>query len=728
MVEEAAMTFAAPAWFWGMLAVPFFIALAFANERAREEKLGKLVAARLRPRLADTVSLARRRLRFLFLLLGFTATVAALARPQWGFSMLEVKRKGRDVLLAIDTSRSMLADDIKPNRLTRAKLAAQDLIAELKGDRVGVIAFAGTAFLQAPLTADREAILTAVNELDTEIIPQGGSNLAGALKAAGKAFGKGESEHRALVIFSDGEELDADANKVIDELKGSVRVFSVGVGTPEGALIPVKSQKGGTEFVKDSDGNVVRSRMDESRMRAVAEETGGFYVHLVSGRAEMQTILRDGLGKMTEHEVDARLSRQPIERYQWPLSLAVVALGIVTLIGERRRGTALPVAAVILAGFPLLGEARNQGVEAFERKDYATARTEFDRQLARQPDRAEMQFNMGSAAYKQGDLDAALGAFSRAVTSPDPALRGKAAYNLGNTLFQRGARQQEKEARKSEWKNAVQHYDEALKVDPKNADAIYNRDLVLKLLEEQDKQQQDQKQDQKDDQKKDQQDKKDKQDQKKDQSKKDDEKKGQQDKQDQQQQQQGDQQKQDQQPQSGNDQQKQDQQQGEQGKEQQNQSQQAQNRPGKEGQKSEQKPQASSGDEKEKDSGGKPGDQKSPSQSPEKNKEQKSRESGDQEKQPPQNADGKKGQHVPGHESLPKKEGELKSTPQYEGEGEEPKDEAAEALAEAQAAAEGKMTPQQARALLESLKSEDDKVRLFAPTEKRPKDRFFKDW
>jgi Ca-activated chloride channel family protein len=718
-VEEIAMTFATPAWFWGLTMVPIFVALAFANERAREENLAKLVAARLRPRLAATVSLARRRVRLLFLLLGFAAVLIALARPQWGFTMQERKRKGRDILLAIDTSRSMLADDIRPNRLTRAKLAAQDLIAELKGDRVGIIAFAGTAFLQAPLTVDYSAVLGSLKELDTEIIPQGGSNLAGAITAAHDAFGKGESENRALVIFSDGEELDADAKKVAEDLKGQVRVFGVGIGTPEGALIPVKTPRGGTDFVKDADGNVVRSRLDEARLSAVAEETGGFYVHLVSGRAEMQMILRDGLGKMTEHEIDARLSRQPIERYQWPLSLAMVLLGVAALMGERRRGTAVQIAAMMLVGIPLASDAKNQGVEAFERKDYPGARTEFDRQLARQPDRPEMQFNVGSAAYKQGDYDTALGAFSRAVTSSDPGLRGKAAYNLGNTLFQRGVKQQDKEARKSEWKNAIQHYDEALKVDPKDENAIYNRDLVLKLLEEQDQQPPEQKQqDQKQD--------KDKNDQQKDQ-------KDQQDKKDQKQQdksQQGEQ-KQDQQPQPGNDQkqEKQDQGQGEQNKDQQGQSQQPkqQDKPS-EGKQGEQQPQASAGDEKEKDSGGKPGEQKSPSQSPKNGNDQKeSGQTGNQEKREPQNGDGKKGEPMPGEQPQPKKEGELKSSPQY-GEGQEPKDEAAEAMAEAQAAAEGKMTPQQARALLESLKAEDDKVRLLEPTERRGPKRVFKDW
>src|SRR6478672_10116449 len=165
------MSFGQPLWFWALALFPFLLAIFVQNERARRTQLKRLVAARLLEKLAGTVSLAKRRWRFGVTLLGLAALVVSLAQPRYGFSWQESKMRGRDVLIAIDTSKSMLATDMAPNRLARAKLAAQDLITQLAGDRVGVIAFAGTAFLQAPLTADSTAVLASLQELDTEIIP-----------------------------------------------------------------------------------------------------------------------------------------------------------------------------------------------------------------------------------------------------------------------------------------------------------------------------------------------------------------------------------------------------------------------------------------------------------------------------------------------------------------------------------------------------------------------------
>ena len=164
------MTFAQPFLLWAFALLPLLVALFFQNERKRRGLVTKLVAARLLDRLAGTVSIAKRRWRFVLVLLAMAGLIVSLAQPRYGFTWQESKRRGRDVIIAIDTSKSMLATDLAPNRLTRAKLAAQDLINELHGDRVGVIAFAGGAFLQAPLTADYGAVLASLQELDTEMV------------------------------------------------------------------------------------------------------------------------------------------------------------------------------------------------------------------------------------------------------------------------------------------------------------------------------------------------------------------------------------------------------------------------------------------------------------------------------------------------------------------------------------------------------------------------------
>ena len=300
-----------------------------------------------------------RRLRFFTLLLGVALIIVSLARPQLGYTWEQSKRSGREVLIAIDTSKSMLSSDVAPNRLTRAKLAAQDLVNQLQGDRAGVMAFAGSSFLQAPLTIDYSAALDSINDLDTNTIPMGGTDIASVINDAGKAFGKGESDNRCLILFTDGEDLEANAVTAAQNHASDFRIFTVGVGTQAGSIIPVTGDDGGTSFVKDPDGNIVKSKLDEPRLQEIAKATGGFYTHLENGPEDMKKIVETGLGKVKEHDIDMRMSRHPIERYQWPLALGLALIAAFMLLGEKRRGipTSKPAAksfrsAIALFVFP----------------------------------------------------------------------------------------------------------------------------------------------------------------------------------------------------------------------------------------------------------------------------------------------------------------------------------------------------------------------------------------
>src|ERR1041385_2504869 len=230
------MTFGAPEWFWGLLLVPVLIAFFIRSEQRGAERLREFVSAKLLPQLAATVNRRRRVLRFGLQLVGLALAVVSLAQPRWGYTFEDVKRKGLDLLIAVDFSRSMLSNDVQPSRLDRVKLAIQDLIDELQGDRVGLIAFAGRAFLQAPLTIDYDAVIEAVNDLDTKTIPEGGTNISSAITLATQSFGKSAMGNRALIIFTDGEELSGDAVKTAKAAAtdAGVRIFTVGVGTPQG--------------------------------------------------------------------------------------------------------------------------------------------------------------------------------------------------------------------------------------------------------------------------------------------------------------------------------------------------------------------------------------------------------------------------------------------------------------------------------------------------------------
>src|SRR5216110_1747313 len=333
------MSFGAPEWFWGLLLIPLLVALFVRAERRGLRRLQEFVSARLLSQLAGTVNRPRRIIKFALQLLGLFLAIVSLAQPRWGYTFEDVKRKGLDLLIAVDTSRSMLSNDVSPNRLERVKLAIQDLINDLQGDRVGLIAFAGRAFLQAPLTIDYDAVVEAINDLDTKTIPEGGTNISIAITLATQSFGKSATGNRALIIFTDGEELRGDAVQTAKAAAADagVRIFTVGVGTPQGSLIPVTGDDGQTAFVKDPAGQVVKSKLDDKRLGEIAQATGGFYVHLENGPRTMQQIQNEGLAKMQAAEMDVRLSRRPIERYEWPLGAALIALALSILIPERKR-------------------------------------------------------------------------------------------------------------------------------------------------------------------------------------------------------------------------------------------------------------------------------------------------------------------------------------------------------------------------------------------------------
>src|SRR6184192_4844902 len=235
------MNFGAPTWLWALSILPLLVLLYARAERRSAIKLREFVSPRLLPELAGNVDRTRRAIRFICVLLSIACAITALAKPRWGYAYEDVKRRGLDLLFAVDTSRSMLSNDVSPNRLERVKLAAQDLITELEGDRAGLIAFAGRAFLQAPLTIDYDAAVESINDLDTKTIPEGGTNISEAIALAVQTFGKSAMGNRALIIFTDGEELSGDAVKEAKKAEGAgVKIFTIGVGTMQGSLIPLE--------------------------------------------------------------------------------------------------------------------------------------------------------------------------------------------------------------------------------------------------------------------------------------------------------------------------------------------------------------------------------------------------------------------------------------------------------------------------------------------------------
>ena len=491
------MSFGAPIWFWALLAIPVLAVLFARAEERGVARLREFVSPRLLPQLAATVNRSRRVLRFGLLMLGLALAIASLARPQWGYIYEDVKRKGLDLLFAVDTSRSMLSNDVQPSRLERVKLAAQDLVNQLQGDRVGLIAFAGRAFLQAPLTIDYEAAVESINDLDTKTIPEGGTNISEAINLAVTTVGKSAAGNRALIIFTDGEELSGDAAKTAKAAADAgVKIFTVGVGTPQGSLIPINSDDGGTAFVKDSAGQVVKSKLDEKRLSEIARVTGGFYLHLDDGPRTMAQLYSQGLANMKAAEIDARLGRRPIERYEWPLGAAMLALTMSILIGERKRARArarlprwskiaVPATALILIfARPVFGTAT--GLNLYREGKYNDAYRSFEEDLKSHPDSSQkekIEFDAGTAAFKMGDYNKALQSFSNALLSPDKGLQENSHFNLGRTLEDRADMDETNDSTLKDLTDAASHYESTLRLNPKNEAAKANLEEVKKKIE-----------------------------------------------------------------------------------------------------------------------------------------------------------------------------------------------------------------------------------------------------
>ena len=481
------LTFGSPGWFWALLLIAPLVWFYVDAARRREALLARIVAPRLQKQLTGQVSHLKRNVRTACLLGAVLLTVTALAKPRFGFREETVTTKGRDVILAIDVSRSMLATDTAPTRLGRAKLISQDLLDLLRGDRVGLIAFAGTAFLQAPLTMDKGAVLTSIRDLDSNTIPKGGTDLAAAIRMAIAAFGKGEGATRALVLMTDGEDLEQSSLEAakLAEAAG-IRIFSIGFGSANGSLIPIRTEEGRNDFVRDESGNPVNSKLDVSRLTEIAQATGGFY--LPYGQDAAKVIFEKGILPLEEQVGGTLTGRKPIERYAWPVAAALLLLTLRSVLGEGRR---LPKVSASAALLFLLAVAplHASGLNDYRQGNYQVALQDFEKRLKSGESVPEIKFDAGAAAYKTGDYQKAAGYFSEAMTSAKPKIREAATYNLANSLVRSGEAAKEREAKLSDWKNALQHYETVIKSDPMNTKAKENRDIVKKLIEDLKKQQ-----------------------------------------------------------------------------------------------------------------------------------------------------------------------------------------------------------------------------------------------
>jgi Ca-activated chloride channel family protein len=489
------------------------------RERSRQRLLAQFIEARLLSTLTVGISQQRRQIRYALLIAVATLLIVALARPYLGYDEELVEQNGLDVVVAVDTSKSMLAQDIVPDRLERAKLAALGLMQNAKSDRLGLVAFAGQAFLECPLTADDPAFEESVQALNVDSVSQGGTGIANAIDTAMTAF-REKGHYNAIVLLTDGED-NVDESAALAAAKraagAGVKIFTIGIGSTAGDFIRVAGADGNSDFVRDAQGNVVKTHLNESLLREIAGTTGGFYLPL-QGADTMDVLYDRGLAPLPKAQGVGRKIQHYHEQYYWPLALAIVLLLAEILVPERsekrkssfgpqigkpqkvRQPTIAAVAnpgeipptlnisatrLLILMAFLLPMAAAATPADAlreYNSGNYTNALKDFSNLAETSTNDLRLVFNAGDAAYRMTNYDLAQGLFQQVTLSQDISLQQKALYNLGNTQFQMAKKATDLDGLIAGLEIAEKTYGHAVGLNTNDIDAAYNLKFTTSMV------------------------------------------------------------------------------------------------------------------------------------------------------------------------------------------------------------------------------------------------------
>jgi Ca-activated chloride channel family protein len=523
------MNFAQPGWLALLLLLPLLGVVAVMASRQRRRQWTAFMAPRLRTSLLKRDSSLPLWLSLILLLAACAALVIALARPRADAGTKVEKTVGRNVMIALDISRSMRVSDVKPDRLTQAKVIIYELLDAMPNERVGLIAFAGSAYQYAPLTIDHSAVREIVDQIDERWAPLGGSDIASALHLATENLKQTGQKNNALIILSDGEKHEGNLSEMISEAESSgVYIVSIGVGTEDGGHVPNKLYPDGV--MRDRLDRPVISRLQPDTLRTLAEETKGRFTVAGSG-VDIPAIANSVVKDLDAFEMEGRERRVSIEFYQWLVLPAILFLIVSIVAGTRWKGVgATTAAAALLLLPPDAGASEASRAKDFLRAEDFPAAREAYRGLAEKSrireTRARYRLGEATALYRTEDFRDARTAFSQALMSGDPQVDTNAHLGVGNSLFQLGwigladesypqdpdavpdlnvfdnivkealakLRESEEpqagdspglgtiEALVTNWTDAVRHYDSALSNDSANPVARKNRELTMIYL------------------------------------------------------------------------------------------------------------------------------------------------------------------------------------------------------------------------------------------------------
>lgn len=498
------MTFENPIWLYIAPLTSILIALLIGlGLRRREDLLSRFAATRLLEQLTEKANTQRILIKGALVALSFCLLCIALARPQFGIEWTERKARGLDIVFVLDASKSMLATDIRPNRLARAKLAILDLVEQLESDRIGLVAFAGRAFLQTPPTLDYAAFRESLESTTTAVMSRGGSDLGNAIREAAKAF-PAENNFKVVVLLTDGEDLGGDAIAAVEEARAdNVKIYAIGLGTPEGEYLRIQNASGQDEFLRDEAGQPVRSQLDEGTLQQIAQISGGIYNRLGSGGLDQ--LYSSVISTLPRNERESELEEVRIERYQW-LIAAVCILLTADLLIRRRANTqiATTLALCWLSLQPSELKAQSGTLPTTSPNTPAEI-TEVEPKPIQEPiTDARQLYNQGIEAITTLDFEKARDSLEQAsILAKNPKLQQDALFNLAhanNQIGEAAYKAQDFETAVQQWQKAEDLFNATASLNPEdsiaqeNAATMQARRQALEQFLEQQKQQQDQQQ------------------------------------------------------------------------------------------------------------------------------------------------------------------------------------------------------------------------------------------
>lgn len=505
-----------PQYLYLLLLIPLLAVVRFVTYRNQKKRLRKFGDPKLLKELMPDVSRFRPLLKFWLLQAALALLIVMLARPQLGTKISHEKRTGIETIIAVDISNSMRAEDVAPSRLDRSKMMVENLVDHFTDDKIGLIVFAGDAFVQLPITSDYVSAKMFLSSIDPSLMATQGTDIARAIDMATHSFTQEKGVGKAIIVITDGEDHEGGALEAAEAAKKKdMNVFVLGVGSTSGAPIPIP---GTGDYMKDNTGNTVMSALNEDMCRQIAQAGGGAYIH-VENNSNAQELLDAELGKLAKKELASTIYSDFDEQFQAVGILALLLLILEVCILESRNpllkrlsifGTRKKSVATLLLLLLTLGATAQtdrqyirQGNKQFRAGDHANAEISYRKAMEKNERNSQAMFNLGNALMAQKQDSAAIMEFDKASkTETNPLRKSKAFHNVG-VICQTHQMYGE----------AIEAYKQALRLNPKDDETRYNLALCKRQKQRQDQNQNQQNQQQKDQQDENGQDKKDQQDQ-----------------------------------------------------------------------------------------------------------------------------------------------------------------------------------------------------------------------